>query len=143
MDNSEKTTLGKEGSGDAEKLAALSPFELTDELIKDDDPNQVDYYAILDLEFLGERAHGREFVDWLLKNTKPSELLFRLAREAGSSYRRDADSAPSIRPDECPSPISTNLTTERFGRAVQTLLAEYVDRYNVATGKKLDRNNVS
>jgi aspartate 4-decarboxylase len=48
----------------------------------DDDENQVDYYTILDLEFLGKRAFGQEFVDWLFKNTKPSELLFRLAREA-------------------------------------------------------------
>ena len=34
MDNSEKTTLEKEGSGNAAKLAAISPFELKDELIK-------------------------------------------------------------------------------------------------------------
>ena len=34
---------------------------------EDDDPNQVDYYTILDLEFLGERMFGREFVEWLLE----------------------------------------------------------------------------
>ena len=48
----------------------------------DDDVNKVDYYTILDLEFLGERAYGREFVDWLLANTQPSEMLFRLAKDA-------------------------------------------------------------
>src|SRR5580698_482493 len=48
----------------------------------DDDVNKVDYYTILDLEFLGERAYGREFVDWLIANTKPSEMLFRLAKDA-------------------------------------------------------------
>ena len=31
----------------------------------------------------------------------------------------------------------------KIGRAVRTLLTEYVDRYNAATGKKLDRNKVS
>jgi len=48
----------------------------------DSDVNQVDYYTIIDLEFLGNRAYGPEFVAWLFKNTEPSELLFRLAKEA-------------------------------------------------------------
>jgi aspartate 4-decarboxylase len=143
MDNSEKTTLGKEGSGDAGKLAALSPFELKDELIKDDDPNQVDYYTILDVEFLGERAHGREFVDWLLENTKPSELLFRLAREA-QGVLLPGRGFGTKHPFGRVSLANLNESDYRkIRRAVRTLLAEYVDRYNVATGKKLDRNKVS
>ena len=101
------------------------------------------YYTILDVEFLGERAHGREFVDWLLKNTKPSELLFRLAREArvvllpgrgfGTKHPFGRVSLANLNESDY----------RKIGRAVRTLLAEYVDRYNVATGKKLDRNKVS
>jgi aspartate 4-decarboxylase len=49
---------------------------------EDDDPNQVDYYTILDIEFLGERMYGSKFAEWLRRHIEPSELLFRLAREA-------------------------------------------------------------
>jgi aspartate 4-decarboxylase len=45
--------------------------------------NDVDYYAILDLEALGTRLYGREFVDWLLKKVNPQQLLVRVARESG------------------------------------------------------------
>jgi aspartate 4-decarboxylase len=45
--------------------------------------NDVDYYAILDLETLGTRLYGREFVDWLLKKVNPQQLLVRVARESG------------------------------------------------------------
>lgn len=47
------------------------------------DPNLVGYYAILDLELLGAATYGRGFVDWLLANKNPLEILFRLADEAG------------------------------------------------------------
>jgi aspartate 4-decarboxylase len=30
----------------------------------------------------------------------------------------------------------------QIGRAIRNLLAEYVDRYNAETGKKLDKNRV-
>ena len=43
----------------------------------------VGYYAILDLELLGAATYGRDFVDWLLANKNPLEILFRLADEAG------------------------------------------------------------
>ena len=48
-----------------------------------DDPNAVNYYAILDLEVLGVRRYGRDFVEWLLRNKNPLEILFRLAEEGG------------------------------------------------------------
>src|SRR6516225_7566199 len=47
------------------------------------DPNVIDYYTILDLEVLGARRYGRDFVDWLLCNKNPLEILFRLANEGG------------------------------------------------------------
>jgi aspartate 4-decarboxylase len=76
---------------------------------EDDDPNQVDYYTILDIEFLGERMFGRKFVEWLLKNTEPSELLFRLAREA----RVVLLPGKGIRRGGCRSRTSTSPTTAR------------------------------
>jgi aspartate 4-decarboxylase len=108
----------------------------------DDDENQVDYYTILDLEFLGERAYGRDFVDWVIKNTEPSEMLFRLAKDARVVLlpgRGFGTQHPSGR-------VSlANLNESdyvKIGRAIRTLLGEYVDRYNAASGKKLDKNKV-
>ncbi|MDR5749657.1 MULTISPECIES: bifunctional aspartate transaminase/aspartate 4-decarboxylase [unclassified Caballeronia] len=108
----------------------------------DNDVNKVDYYTILDLEFLGERAYGREFVDWLIKNTKTSELLFRLAKDARVVLlpgRGFGTQHPSGR-------VSlANLNESdymKIGRAIRTLLGEYVERYNAETGKKLDRSKV-
>ncbi|WP_168788423.1 bifunctional aspartate transaminase/aspartate 4-decarboxylase [Paraburkholderia aromaticivorans] len=108
----------------------------------DDDTNQVDYYTILDMEFLGERAYGRDFVDWLMKNTEPSELLFRLAREARVVLlpgRGFGTQHPSGRV----SLANLNESDYRkIGRAIRALLGDYVERYNAATGNKLDKNRV-
>ncbi|MFL9929149.1 bifunctional aspartate transaminase/aspartate 4-decarboxylase [Paraburkholderia sp. RL18-103-BIB-C] len=108
----------------------------------DDDINQVDYYTILDMEFLGERAYGRDFVEWLMKNTEPSELLFRLAREARVVLlpgRGFGTPHPSGRV----SLANLNESDYRkIGHAIRTLLADYVERYNAATGNKLDKNRV-
>ncbi|MFL9991897.1 bifunctional aspartate transaminase/aspartate 4-decarboxylase [Paraburkholderia sediminicola] len=108
----------------------------------DDDENKVDYYTILDLEFLGERAYGRDFVDWVIKNTEPSEMLFRLAKDARVVLlpgRGFGTQHPSGR-------VSlANLNESdyvKIGRAIRALLGEYVDRYNAASGKKLDKNKV-
>jgi aspartate 4-decarboxylase len=109
---------------------------------EDNDPNQVDYYTILDMEFLGERAYGREFVDWLLKNTEPSELLFKLAREARVVLlpgRGFGTKHPSGRV----SLANLNESDYReIGRAMRRLIEEYVERFNAATGKNLDKNKV-
>jgi aspartate 4-decarboxylase len=109
---------------------------------EDDDPNQVDYYSIIDLEFLGNRAFGPEFVTWLFKHTEPSELLFRLAKEARVVLlpgRGFGTQHPSGR-------VSlANLNESDYkaiGRAMRVLMAEYVERYNAATGSKLDKNKV-
>lgn len=108
----------------------------------DSDVNKVDYYTILDLEFLGERAYGREFVDWIIKNTEPSELLFKLAKDARVVLlpgRGFGTQHPSGR-------VSlANLNESDYvqiGRAIRELLGEYVERYNAESGKKLDRNKV-
>jgi aspartate 4-decarboxylase len=108
----------------------------------DSDVNQVDYYTIIDLEFLGNRAYGPEFVAWLFKNTEPSELLFRLAKEARVVLlpgRGFGTQHPSGR-------VSlANLNESDYkaiGRAMRKLMVEYVERYNAATGKSLDKNKV-
>jgi aspartate 4-decarboxylase len=108
----------------------------------DSDVNKVDYYTILDLEFLGERAYGRDFVEWIIKNTKPSELLFKLAKDARVVLlpgRGFGTQHPSGR-------VSlANLNESDYvqiGRAIRELLGEFVERYNAESGKKLDRNKV-
>ncbi|MFM0007513.1 MULTISPECIES: bifunctional aspartate transaminase/aspartate 4-decarboxylase [Paraburkholderia] len=108
----------------------------------DNDKNQVDYYTILDMEFLGERAYGRDFVEWLMKNTEPTELLFRLAREARVVLlpgRGFGTAHPSGRV----SLANLNESDYRkIGRAIRALLADYVERYNASTGNTLDKNRV-
>ncbi|WP_031360875.1 bifunctional aspartate transaminase/aspartate 4-decarboxylase [Caballeronia sordidicola] len=104
---------------------------------KDDDPNQVDYYTILDLNFLGERAYGPQFVKWLEDNTKPSELLFELAKEArvvllpglgfGTQHRSGRISLANLNESDY----------RKIGRALRKLMDEYVERYNTATGSHL------
>ncbi|AOJ73494.1 MULTISPECIES: bifunctional aspartate transaminase/aspartate 4-decarboxylase [Burkholderia] len=105
---------------------------------EDNDSNQVDYYTILDVEFLGERMFGREFVEWLFQNTEPSELLFRLAREARVVLlpgRGFGTAHPSGRV----SLANLNESDYRkIGRAMRKLIDEYVERYTAATGTKLD-----
>ncbi|SAL14129.1 putative aminotransferase [Caballeronia arvi] len=100
------------------------------------DENEVDYYAILDMEYLGERRHGRELVDWILENTEASEMLFRLAKEARVVLlpgRGFGTQHPSGR-------VSlANLNESDYvqiGRAIRKLMDEYIERYNKATGKK-------
>ncbi|SAK54584.1 aspartate aminotransferase [Caballeronia temeraria] len=104
-----------------------------------EDVNQVDYYTILDIEYLGERRHGREAVDWIIKNTEPSELLFRLAKDARVVLlpgRGFGTQHPSGR-------VSlANLNESDYtqiGRAIRKLMDGYIERYNKAAGKKADK----
>jgi len=107
---------------------------------EDTDPNQVDYYAVLDLEYLAERAYGREFVEWLLKNTAPTELLFRLAREA-RVVLLPGRGFGTMHPSGRVSLAHLNESDYRqIGKAVRHMLSEHVDRYNSETGNTLDRN---
>ncbi|SAK93675.1 aspartate aminotransferase [Caballeronia catudaia] len=103
------------------------------------DENAVDYYAVLDMEYLGERRHGRELVEWIIDNTEPSEMLFRLAKEARVVLlpgRGFGTQHPSGR-------VSlANLNESDYvqiGRAIRKLMDEYIERYNKATGKKSDK----
>ncbi len=46
-------------------------------------PDDIGYYTLLDLENLGAKAFGQDFVDWLLQDVQPTQLLFELAKESG------------------------------------------------------------
>jgi aspartate 4-decarboxylase len=101
-----------------------------------EDKNLVDYYTILDLEYMGGRAHGREFVEWVMKNTQPSEMLFELAKEArvvllpGKGF---GTAHPSGR-------VSlANLNESDYmqiGRSIRKLMDRYVEQFQKETGKK-------
>ena len=96
----------------------------------EEDVNAVDYYAILDLEQLGERIHGREFADWLIAHTDTTDLLLRLARETHVVLlpgRGFGVKHPSGRV----SLANLNETDyKRIGQAVRNLIEEYVDQFN-------------
>ena len=96
------------------------------------DPNAVNYYAVLDLEVLGARRYGRDFVDWLLRNKNPLEILFRLADEGGVVVlpgKGFGTPHPSAR-------VSlANLNEQdyaRIGRIIRAIMQEYADEYQRA-----------
>lgn len=100
-----------------------------------EDENQVDYYTILDLEYMGGRAYGKEFVDWVLKSVQPSEMLFELAKEARVVLlpgRGFGTPHPSGR-------VSlANLNESDYmqiGRAIRKLMDRYVERFKKEGGK--------
>ncbi|MCG5075670.1 bifunctional aspartate transaminase/aspartate 4-decarboxylase [Paraburkholderia tagetis] len=106
--------------------------------VDEGDPNQVDYYTIIDMEFLGEKRFGREFVDWLLKQVQPNELLFRLAAEA-RVVLLPGKGFGTPHPSGRVSLANLNEADYRkIGRAMRKLSEEYVQRYNEETGKRLD-----
>lgn len=48
-----------------------------------ENPNQVDYYTLLDLEDIAQKLYGSEFAAWVRKTFTANELLFRIADETG------------------------------------------------------------
>jgi aspartate 4-decarboxylase len=87
---------------------------------------------------MGEKRFGREFVDWLLKQVKPNELLFQLAKEA-RVVLLPGKGFGTAHPSGRVSLANLNESDYRkIGIAVRKLTEEYVERYNEATGKKLD-----
>ncbi len=87
---------------------------------------------------------GREFVEWLLKNTQPTELLFRLAREArvvclpvlGFGTQR-----VTHRGRVSLANLNESDYRQGIGRAMRRLIEEQhvKTRFNAETGKKLDK----
>ncbi|SPA38228.1 putative Aminotransferase, Putative aspartate decarboxylase [Cupriavidus taiwanensis] len=107
-----------------------------------DDPNAVDYYTLLDIEQLGGKAIGPDFVKWIMDSVEPNELLFQLADEAGVVLlpgRGFGTRHPSGR-------VSLANLNEadytKIGRSIRKLFEAYVEKYNAATGSKADKNVV-
>ncbi|RAS10080.1 bifunctional aspartate transaminase/aspartate 4-decarboxylase [Cupriavidus alkaliphilus] len=107
-----------------------------------DDPNAVDYYTLLDLEQLGGKAIGPDFVKWVVTSVEPNELLFQLADEAGVVLlpgRGFGTRHPSGR-------VSLANLNEadyaKIGRSIRKLFETYVEKYNEVTGSKVSRNVV-
>ena len=48
-----------------------------------DNPEDVDYYHLIDMEAIGAAMYGKDFVQWAMQRLKPNEFLFDLARESG------------------------------------------------------------
>ncbi|RUR53207.1 bifunctional aspartate transaminase/aspartate 4-decarboxylase [Vreelandella populi] len=46
-------------------------------------PNEVDYYTLLDLEEIAEKLYGGDFANWVKTKFTTNELLFRIADETG------------------------------------------------------------
>lgn len=49
----------------------------------DKNPNEVDYYTLLDLEEIAEKLYGGDFANWVKTKFTTNELLFRIADETG------------------------------------------------------------
>jgi aspartate 4-decarboxylase len=47
------------------------------------EPNDVNYYTLIDLQEMGGKLYGPEFKAWFIKSDLGIEFLFRLARETG------------------------------------------------------------
>ena len=93
-----------------------------------DDPNAVGFYAVLDLEILGPRRYGRDFVDWRTRTRTRSKSCFGSPTRPGLVAARESVwyTVPLAR-------ISlANLEDEdyvRIGRVIGVIMQEYVDEY--------------
>jgi aspartate 4-decarboxylase len=103
------------------------------------DPNASNYYTILDLEVLGARQYGRDFVDWLLRNKNPIEILFRLAQEGGVVLlpgKGFGTPHPSAR-------VSLANLDEadyaKIGRMIRTMMQEYANEYQTAERNSFEK----
>lgn len=99
----------------------------------DGDENSVDYYTILDLEILGTDVFGRPFVDWLLAQVKPNELLFRLASDAGVVLM-PGKGFGTRHPSARVSLANLNeMDYVKIGRSIRTMMEDYHARFEKET----------
>ncbi|KFA59501.1 aspartate 4-decarboxylase [Gilliamella sp. wkB18] len=94
------------------------------------DENSVDYYTLIDLEHICRELYDDKFAKWILKNKNPSEMLFRIADEAGVVLlpgKGFAVQHPSARAS------LANLNEHQYasiGLSMRKLAQEYYDEYN-------------
>jgi len=93
------------------------------------DGDSAGYYAELTLDAIAGQLYSQEFVEWLMEQVVPGELLYRIADEAGVVLmpgRGFGDTRPSAR-------VSlANLNEADYaaiGRAARSMLDEYYARY--------------
>jgi aspartate 4-decarboxylase len=99
------------------------------------DPNAVNYCAILDLEVLGVRRYGRDFVEWLLRNKNPLEILFRLAEEAGVVLL-PGKGFGILHPSALVSLANLDEADyARIGHIIRAMMQEYVDEFHAGGGR--------
>ena len=92
-------------------------------------PESADYYIELHLETIGAELYGQDFVDWVVDQLKPGEMLFRIADEAGVVLMPGGgfgDLRPSVRAS------LANLDEYQYaaiGKAIRGLLDGYYALY--------------
>lgn len=98
------------------------------------DPEEVDYYQLLDVAAIYRKTYGEEFVQWYLKCLRPNEALFRLAQESGVVLLPSegfGTTQPAFR-------VSLANLTEveytKIGRAIHTLGREYYNEFKKGQG---------
>jgi hypothetical protein len=98
-------------------------------LVKEPDPDSAAYYEELTLDVIGGQLYGEEFVQWMIGEVAPGEVLYRIADEAGVVLmpgRGFGDTAPSAR-------VSlANLNESDYaaiGTAIRRLLDDYYERF--------------
>jgi aspartate 4-decarboxylase len=94
-----------------------------------EDINSVDYYTVIEVSDISELIYGKPFKEWLGKRLQPNEMLFRLAKEAGTVLLPASGfgtTDPGVR-------VSLANLNEydyvKIGKAVHTVLKEYYQEY--------------
>ncbi|MGR5269015.1 bifunctional aspartate transaminase/aspartate 4-decarboxylase, partial [Vibrio astriarenae] len=96
----------------------------------EENKDRVDYYTLLELDTLGGKLYGQEFVDWFKANEKGKDFLFRLAHETGVIL------LPGKGFDTVHASVRVSLANlthheyELIGRATRTVLDEYFQEFS-------------
>lgn len=93
------------------------------------DENTVGYYEVLDLEIIGTRVFGKDFVDWLLPRLRPNEVLFRLAEKYGVVLmpgKGFGGLTPSVRVSLA-NLIETDYSI--IGKALRKMMSDYHEQF--------------
>ncbi len=105
-------------------------------IVPDNNPDDVNYYHLLDVEVLGRATYGKEFVDWLLKALKPNQFLFELAERSGVVLL-PGKGFGTVHPSARVSLANlTEVEYSRIGAAMHNLVKEYYERFLASGNKK-------
>ncbi|MDR0648709.1 MAG: bifunctional aspartate transaminase/aspartate 4-decarboxylase [Synergistaceae bacterium] len=93
------------------------------------DANSVGYYTVIEVSDISEKIYGKAFKEWLEGRLRPNEMLFRLAKEAGTVLL-PASGFGTADPGVRASLANLNeYDYVKIGRAVRTVLEEYYREY--------------